>query len=186
LRIISGKAKGCRLKVPAGRKTRPTADRVKEAVFSAIQFDIAGKEVLDMFAGAGGLGLEALSRGAEHAVFIDSGDEAVKALRENLEKTRLTGKAEIKKADYTPALLGCEGRAFGLIFIDPPYGAGFYEDVLDKICRYGLLEDDGIAILEKPAGLQVSYPEGFTESRRKRYGKTEIIFIAKETVKKHE
>ena len=100
MRIITGKAKGIVLKAPQGETTRPTADRVKEAVFSMLQFDIEDRSVLDLFAGSGQMGLEALSRGAAEAVFIDKSKDAIKAIKENLEKTKLLDKAKVYQNDY--------------------------------------------------------------------------------------
>ena len=107
MRVITGSARGVRLKTPDGMQTRPTADRVKEAVFSIIQFEIEGRKVLDLFAGTGQLGIEALSRDAEHAVFVDARREAVALVRENLKRTRLSDRAETVQGDYLDYLSRC-------------------------------------------------------------------------------
>ena len=107
MRVITGSARGVRLKTPDGMQTRPTADRVKEAIFSIIQFEIEGRRVLDLFAGTGQLGIEALSRGAEHAVFVDARREAVALVRENLKRTRLSDRAETVQGDYLDYLSRC-------------------------------------------------------------------------------
>ena len=100
MRVITGKAKGIVLKAPQGNETRPTADRVKEAVFSMLQFDIEGRKVLDLFAGTGQMGIEALSRGSAEAVFVDKSKDAIKLINENLQKVRLSEKASVFQADY--------------------------------------------------------------------------------------
>ena len=149
MRIITGKARGTKLQTLAGEATRPTAERTKEAIFSIINFDIAGARVLDLFAGSGQLGLEALSRGAEYAVFNDSSREAAAIIRANAEKTRMTDSCEILSTDWQPVLRRFAGREqFGLVFLDPPYAGGFLPKVLGKIIEWDLLSAGAVIVCE--------------------------------------
>ena len=125
MRVITGKARGVVLKTPDGMKTRPTSDRVKEALFSIIQFDIPNAKVLDLFAGTGQLGIEALSRDAKYAVFIDELDQACKLISDNLKKTKLENYARVIRSDYEIYLKNCKEK-FDIIFLDPPYAEKFH------------------------------------------------------------
>ena len=124
MRIITGSARGVALQTLEGEVTRPTPAVVKEAVFSSIQFDIEGRTVLDLFAGTGQLGLEALSRGAKKAVFIDHTAAAIKTIRENAATARLSDRCEIRQSDYKAFLQSAPKRSFHLVFMDPPYKIG--------------------------------------------------------------
>ena len=119
MRVITGTARGVPLKAPKGIDTRPTMDQVKEGIFSAIQFEVEGRRALDLFAGSGQLGIEALSRGAAHCTFVDKGREPIAVIRENLKKTRLEERAEVVQADYSSYLKTCRTQ-FDLILLDPP------------------------------------------------------------------
>lgn len=179
MRIITGTARGCRLKAPKGMRTRPTSDRIKESLFSILGSFVQGKEVLDLFAGTGSLGLEALSRGAAHAVFVDRA--TVDILRDNAEHTRLSGQSEILRGDVFSILpkLKNEGRSFQLIFCDPPYHEGLWENVLEWIDGSGILSPGGLLITEH--GGDEFLPEGELCSlsciREVRYGHTSAIHI---------
>ncbi|MBQ3215346.1 MAG: 16S rRNA (guanine(966)-N(2))-methyltransferase RsmD, partial [Oscillospiraceae bacterium] len=120
MRVITGKARGVTLKTPTGLQTRPTTDRVKEALFSIIQFDIPGAQVLDLFGGTGQLGIEALSRGAKSAVFVDERDDSCSLIKENLRRTQMSQDAKVVRSDYLAYLQRCRGK-FDIIFLDPPY-----------------------------------------------------------------
>ncbi len=149
MRIITGKARGTKLQTLAGEATRPTAERTKEAVFSIINFDIAGARVLDLFAGSGQLGLEALSRGAEYAVFNDSSREAAAIIRANAEKTHFTDACEILCTDWQAALRRLAGKErFELSFLDPPYAGGFLPKVLAKMIEWNLLANGAVIVCE--------------------------------------
>lgn len=149
MRIITGKARGTKLQTLAGEATRPTAERTKEAIFSMINFDIAGARVLDLFAGSGQLGLEALSRGAKYAVFNDSSREAAAIIRANAEKTRLIDSCEILSTDWQPVLRRFAGRErFELSFLDPPYAGVFLPKVLAKMVEWDLLTDGAVIVCE--------------------------------------
>lgn len=120
MRVITGKARGVQLKTPEGMLTRPTADRVKEALFSIINFDIPGANVLDLFGGTGQLGIEALSRGAKRSVFVDAREEACQLIRENLRRTKLAQDGTVIRSDYMDYVNRCR-ETFSIIFLDPPY-----------------------------------------------------------------
>ena len=129
MRVISGSARGIALKTPDGSKTRPTADRVKEAMFSIIQFDLPGARVLDLFGGTGQLGIEALSRGAKFSVFVDQGAQACALIRENLKRTRFESSAKVIQSDYD-LYLRKNSDKFDIILLDPPYAEVFLENSL--------------------------------------------------------
>ncbi|MBQ3013904.1 MAG: 16S rRNA (guanine(966)-N(2))-methyltransferase RsmD [Clostridia bacterium] len=149
MRIITGKARGTKLNTLSGEATRPTAERTKEAVFSMLQNEIAGARVLDLFAGSGQLGLEALSRGAEYAVFNDSSREAAAIIRANVEKTHFADACEVLSTDWQAALRRLAGRErFELSFLDPPYAGGFLPKVLAKMLEWDLLTEGGIIVCE--------------------------------------
>lgn len=174
MRVITGTARGMTLKAPAGLKTRPTLGQVKEALFSAIQFEIEGRRALDLFAGSGQLGIEALSRGAKSAVFVDSSRQAIAVVRENLTKTKLADKAKIVQSDYLSYLAGCR-ETFDLIFLDPPYAEVFLETALKRISEIDILSDSGIIICERPPEKQLPSEIGaLLQSRNYRYGKTAV------------
>ena len=143
MRVIAGKARGVTLKTPDGLVTRPTSDRVKEALFSIIQFDLPGAQVLDLFGGTGQLGIEALSRGAKRAVFVDAGEPACKLIRENLKRTKMEQEAQIVRSDYLAYLQRCK-QQFNIIFLDPPYAEVFLENALKKITEIDILQSGGI------------------------------------------
>ena len=151
MRIITGRAKGCRLKTPKGQETRPTADRIKESVFNILGDKVYGRNVLDLFAGTGSLGLEALSRGAAHAVLVDQATSAI--LRENALHTRLEECSEVWKGDVFSAMarMAGEQRVFDLVFCDPPYRRGLWEKVLSFLDASDLFAENGILVVEHGA-----------------------------------
>jgi 16S rRNA (guanine(966)-N(2))-methyltransferase RsmD len=185
MRIITGKARGTKLQTLAGEATRPTAERTKEAVFSIINFDIAGARVLDLFAGSGQLGLEALSRGAEYSVFNDSSREAAAIIRANAEKTRMTDSCEILSTDWQPVLRRFAGREqFGLVFLDPPYAGGFLPKVLGKMIEWDLLSDGAVIVCESAKeedvfGGNEELKNQFTVRRLARYGAACVTILEK-------
>lgn len=179
MRVISGTAKGIQLKTPDGMKTRPTADRVKEALFSIIQFEISGAKVLDLFGGTGQLGIEALSRGASGAVFVDHGEDACRIIRENLRRTGFAPKASVVRADYMDYLNRCSEQ-FGIILLDPPYAEVFLENALKRITEIDILQSGGIIIAERPVGKELPWsPERYLRSRDYKYGKTLLSVFRK-------
>lgn len=152
MRIITGKARGVRLDTPAGENTRPTAERAKEAVFSMLQFEMESRNVLDLFAGSGQLGLEALSRGAAHAVLVDRDKTAAEIIKKNTVKTRLAPDCEVYCADYTEFLRGCRGkRHFDLVFLDPSYAAHLIPDALRQLKKYRALAPNATVVCESGA-----------------------------------
>lgn len=174
MRVITGKARGVALKTPDGMLTRPTADRVKEALFSVIQFDVPTATVLDLFGGTGQLGIEALSRGAKRAVFVDHRQESCDLIRENLRLTRLTQDAQVVRSDYMQYLCHCTEK-FDIIFLDPPYAEVFLENSLKCIAEIDILQSGGIIVTERPLGKELNYEfPGYTRSRDYKYGKTLI------------
>lgn len=179
MRVITGKARGVQLKTPEGMLTRPTADRVKEALFSSIQFEIAGAKVLDLFAGTGQLGIEALSRGAESAVFVDAREDACAIVRENLRRTKLEGQARVLRSDYMDYLNRCREQ-FRFIFLDPPYAEVFLENAIKRITEIDILQSNGIIVTERPLGKELPFEfQGFSRSKDYKYGKTLITLYRK-------
>ena len=132
MRVITGSARGVRLLTPDGLNTRPTSDRVKEGLFSVIQFEIEGRRILDLFAGTGQLGIEALSRGASSAVFVDQSPAAVKLVKENLRRAGMEKVGRVFQSDYEYFLKNCR-ESFDIIFLDPPYAEKFLENALKTI-----------------------------------------------------
>ncbi len=153
MRIITGTARGTKLLTPEGENTRPTSERAKEALFSMIQFDIDGRRALDLFAGSGQLGLEALSRGAASCMFVDASAEAMEIVKQNIEKTHFREKSKTLISDYRSYLRKASGRtAFDLIFLDPPYTSGALEDALRRLYRTELMARGCLLICESEAG----------------------------------
>ena len=180
MRVITGKARGITLKTPDGLQTRPTTDRVKEALFSVIQFDIPGANVLDLFGGTGQLGIEALSRGAKQAVFIDESDKACKLIRENLKRTKLEQQGSVLRSDYMAYLARCNEK-FNLIFLDPPYAEVFLENSLKRITEIDILQSGGIIVTERPLGKELFFEfQGYTRSKDYKYGNTLVTLYRKD------
>ena len=174
MRVIAGSARSVPLLSREGQDTRPTSDRVKEAMFNILQFELEGRRVLDLFGGSGQLAIEALSRGAAHAVIVDQSKESIAVIRQNLEKTRLQAQAELVCSDYMDYLNRCRAR-FDLIFLDPPYREKFLENALKRISEIDILTTNGIILCERP--VEKSLPDsytGFRKFREYRYGKTGI------------
>lgn len=179
MRVITGKARGVQLKTPDGLLTRPTTDRVKEALFSIIHFEIPGAKVLDLFGGTGQLGIEALSRGAKSAVFVDAREEACKLIRENLKRTKLEQGAKVVHSDYLDYLGRCREQ-YNIIFLDPPYAEVFLENALKRITEIDILQSDGIIVTERPLGKELPWEmEGYSRSRDYKYGKTLLTVYRK-------
>jgi 16S rRNA (guanine(966)-N(2))-methyltransferase RsmD len=150
-RIIGGHGKGRRLHTPAGQTTRPTAARVRQTLFDILAPELPGCRFLDAFAGSGAVGLEALSRGAARAVFIDISAPAVTALRANVQALRAAGgEAQVLRQDARLALaaLADDGVRFDVVYLDPPYDSGLYEDVIEQVDALGLLEPGGLLVAE--------------------------------------
>lgn len=179
MRVITGTARGRKLKTPENYDIRPTTDNVKEAIFNIIQFDIEGRRVLDLFAGTGQMGIECLSRGAESAVFVDQSREAVQIVRDNLKTCGLKG--TVLQQDAVSFLNGC-GR-FDLIFMDPPYDSDLYEIVLNNNKLVDILSDGGIIICEARRERQLPDLAGpITKRREYCYGRVKVCIYTKENL----
>lgn len=177
MRVISGNVRGLKLSSPTGIDTRPTLDRVKEAVFSMLLPHINDAVVLDLFAGSGALGIEALSRGAKKAVFVDNSNDAILCVQSNVSSAKMADTSEIRKSDAKTYLSTCSER-FDIIFLDPPYAKGLYQSVLEIICARNLLSDDGIIVAEW------DFEKGFTDElydfeiyKMKKYGRVGITVL---------
>lgn len=180
MRIITGSAKGTRLKTPRGMGTRPTGDRVKESVFNILGPFLADANVLDLFAGTGNLGLEALSRGAASALFIDKSSASVSLVRENINLTKLTEMAEVLKGDALTLLdrLVKDKKQFELIFCDPPYNKGLVETILAKIDNSDILSMKGIVVVEHSKHEQIRAEFNQLKVKRtEKYGETLVSFL---------
>ena len=177
MRVITGSARGRKLKTPENYDIRPTTDNVKESVFNIIQFDIEGRRVLDLFAGTGQLGIECLSRGASSAVFVDQSREAVKIVKENLKACGLSG--TVVQADAMSFLRTC-GK-FDIIFVDPPYDSDLYESVLNTVNSIDILSDGGIIICESRR--ERALPDMTAPYKKRKeytYGKVKLCIYTKE------
>lgn len=173
MRVITGLARGRRLKELPGLETRPTTDKVKESIFNIIQFDIEGRRVLDLFAGTGQLGIEALSRGAASCTFVDVRREAAAVIRENLTHTGLAGGVVIQ-GDYLAFLSGCQEK-FDLLFLDPPYASGQLNRALETAAAIDIMSENGIIICESAAELELPCPSApYEKGREYRYGKIKL------------
>ena len=182
MRVITGKARGVALKTPQGMATRPTTDRVKEALFSIIQFDVQCATVLDLFGGTGQLGIEALSRDAKRAVFVDEREDACRLIRENLKRTHLEDFATVVRSDYAAFLKTCRDK-FDIIFLDPPYAEVFLENSLKLITEIDILQTGGIIVTERPAGKELSWHfSGFERSKDYKYGNTILTIYRKDSL----
>lgn len=177
MRIISGKARGTKLFTLEGLNTRPTLDRVKEPLFSIIQEYLQDAEVLDLFAGSGALGLEAISRGARSAVLCDNSREAINIINKNIEKTRLN--AEVINNDFVKTLKRLNGRQFDIIFLDPPYETNYLEEAINKILELNLLKENGLIIAETDNQEKVEKIKklDITISDIRKYGRVILIFL---------
>lgn len=178
MRIIAGSKRGQTFAAPKGMDTRPTLDRIKESLFGILQFDIAGRRVLDLFAGSGNLGLEALSRGAEYALFNDHGRESAAVIRGNVAKLGFEHSAKVLCLDYLSAIrmAAGDGPGFDLVFLDPPYRAGLVEQAMAAMLEEGVLRAGARVIVEHAGKLPPETPQGFTLADRRAYGDTALSF----------
>jgi len=178
MRVITGTAKGRRLITVSGNEiVRPTSEKVKEAIFSAIQFDLPDRRILDLFAGCGQLGIEALSRGAKNAVFIDSSPVSVETVKKNLISTGLDGQARVLRSDYKAFLKTCRDT-FDIAFLDPPYHIGVLSDALSLTAE--VMSDYGIIVCEHPPEVELPQEIGiFNINRTYKYGKISLTVYRK-------
>ena len=181
MRVITGTARGRKLKEPVGLDTRPTTDRVKEGIFSSIQFEIEGRRVLDLFGGTGQMGIEALSRGAAHCTFVDLRKEAAGTIRENLDLTGFMDRAKVIQGDALAFLSRCR-EPFDLIFLDPPYGSGLLEKSMEQITAIDIVTENGIIVCENGSNAgwpAVSLP--YRLQKEYRYGKIKTALYRRMT-----
>jgi 16S rRNA (guanine966-N2)-methyltransferase len=184
MRIVSGKFRGKAIAAPVGRDTRPTSDRARQAVFNILEHaafapTLSGSRVIDLFAGSGALGLEALSRGADFCLFVETDDQARGAIRENMDTLGLFGVSRIHRRDATdlgqrPA---SAGPAFNLAFLDPPYGQGLAERCLPSLVDGGWLTDDALAVVERGANEPPLVVPGFEVLDERVYGAARVWFV---------
>lgn len=178
MHIIAGERRGAQLLAPAGMDTRPTQAKVKESLFSIIQWYVPDAHVLDLFAGSGSLALEALSRGAESAVLADANREAAGCIQKNIVKLRYEQKATLFRGDWQQAVsrLQEQGKGFDLVFLDPPYRMEIMEECCQRLARAGLLNRDCMLVLEHRTGAPAEPGEGFSLLKERTYGDTQIHF----------
>ncbi len=179
MRIITGKARGIKLLTLEGEHTRPTSERAKEGIFSMLQFDIEGRDVLDLFAGSGQMGLEALSRGASSAVLVDGNKDAVGVIKKNVEKTGLSENCTVIFDDALGYLRKNEGRKFDIVFLDPPYASELINSSLDKLISGGNLKETSCIVCE--SGQENILSEGnllrFDIIKKVKYGVAHILVL---------
>lgn len=182
MRVIAGSARRLNLRTLEGLETRPTTDRIKETLFNMINPYISGTVFLDLFAGSGQIGIEALSRGSKSAVFVEFNKEAVNCIEENLEKTRLKDNAKVMNSDVMSALRKLEGKyVFDYIFMDPPYGKNLEKETLNYLKESDLVNEDSVIIVESDLVTKFDYLDdmGFDIIKRKEYKTNCHVFIEK-------
>jgi len=184
MRVIAGSAKHLLLKTPAGMETRPTADKYKETLFNVLQGDLySDTYFLDLFSGSGAIGIEALSRGAEFAVFVERSKNALKCIEDNLKSTHLRDRAHVISADVMSALYQMSGKyKFDIVFMDPPFGNELEKEVLYFLSKSDLLKDDTIIVVEMRNDTDISYINedpslGFEIYKVKQYKTNSHIFL---------
>lgn len=180
MRVIAGAAKGMRLVSPKGPDVRPTLDRVRESLFNILAPRLEGASFLDLFAGTGANGIEALSRGAQHATFIDSDPRAVRAIGRNLEATRLAGRADVRRASLPEALrdLWAAGRKYNIVFADPPFAGMQYGRLVAAISDARVLAEEGVVVIEHPSRVETGESVGgLVRTRVNTYGEIGLSFF---------
>ena len=177
MRVITGTARGRKLKEPTGMAIRPTTEQVKEAIFNICQFDLEGRRVLDLFGGTGQLGIEAKSRGAGCVTIVDQSREAIALIRENVRRAGV--EAEVRQADALSFLAGC--GQYDLIFLDPPYDTDLVKKALERIKTFDILSKGGIIICESRAETVLPEPEApYRRLREYRYGRVKLTTLTKD------
>jgi 16S rRNA (guanine966-N2)-methyltransferase len=179
MRIVAGLAKGRRIEAPKGMDVRPTTDRVREALFSSIAFRLENACVLDLFAGTGALGLEALSRGAASTVFVDGARRSIETIRLNIAACGFVSQSKVMERDALIAIhqLKSKGHLFDIVFLDPPYAGPMLEKALLALAKEGILAKDALVVAEHPTEGPPSMPNGLSITSTKRYGNTVLSFI---------
>lgn len=183
MRVIAGTAKRLQLKTVKGDNTRPTTDRIKETLFNMLQNDIEGCRFLDLFSGSGAIGIEALSRGAKEAVFVENNKEAINCIKENLIFTKLVNSGIVMSYDVMTAILMLEGRnaKFDIVFMDPPYNKEIEKEVLDRLKQSEIIDSDTMIIVEASLNTSFSYLRdmGYELFKEKKYKTNKHMFIYK-------
>ncbi|BDF66919.1 rRNA methyltransferase [Oscillospiraceae bacterium] len=180
MRVITGTARGRKLKELPGLDTRPTTDKVKESIFNIVQFDVEGRRVLDLFAGTGQLGIEALSRGAERCVFVDASKEAARIIKENVSLTGFADRARVTQGDAMSFLTSCREK-FGLAFLDPPYASDLLDQALERMAAIDIMTENGIIVCE--SALEKVLPDlsgPYERGREYRYGKIKLTLYRRQ------
>ena len=181
MRVVGGRLRGRNLATPTSREIRPTADRLRESLFNilvhAYANPVEGARVLDLFAGTGALGIEAISRGAGFALFVDNGAEARALLRNNVEALGLGGVTKVFRRDATELGPAHPVEPFSLVFLDPPYGKGLAEKALASLRDGGWLTKEALLVVEEAKAAAFTTPEGFVELERRAYDDTEFVFL---------
>ena len=178
MRVVSGSARGYKLQPVPGMNTRPTTDRVKENVFNLIQDHVRDADVLDLFAGTGQLGIEALSRGAAHCDFIEHNGTAYNVVSKNVQTARVQDRASLHRVEARDFLAKAAAKKYSLIFLDPPYGGTILENALSGIERFDILSANGIIICE--SAVEDRFAHGFEVIRERRYGATMITVLRRQ------
>ena len=174
MRVITGTARGRKLRDLPGLDTRPTTDKVKESIFNIVQFDVEGRKVLDLFAGTGQLGIEALSRGAEKCVFVDQSREAIKIIQENVKTTGFENQSRVAAGDGVSFLTSCREK-FGLAFLDPPYASDLLDRALLKMSEIDIMTENGIIVCESALDkIMPTLPGPYEKGRDYRYGRIKL------------
>jgi len=181
MRVVGGRLRGRNLAAPASREIRPTADRLRESLFNilvhAYENPVEDARVLDLFAGTGALGIEAISRGAGFALFVDNGAEARALLRNNVEALGLGGVTKVFRRDATNLGPAHPVEPFSLVFLDPPYGKGLAEKALASLRDGGWLTKEALLVVEEAKAAALTTPEGFVELERRAYDDSEFVFL---------
>lgn len=181
MRIISGKARGTKLYTLEGENTRPTLDRVKESVFSIIQSEIEGAQILDLFAGSGAIGLEFLSRGAQKAVLCDKSKEAVNIIKKNIEKTHMEQETQVFNTDFENCLERLKNEQFDIIYVDPPYETNYILKSLEKIIKLNIAKEECLIIIETDDEQRIEKEIKNIDVEivdKRKYGRATIIFLS--------
>lgn len=183
MRVIAGEKRHLLLKTLNDLSIRPTTDKIKETLFNMIQFNVQGVSFLDLFAGTGAIGIEALSRGAKMATFVDNNEKSIKVIKENLEHTGLSDRANVIKSDASLSLenLSRKNESYDIVFMDPPYDKDLYRPVFEKLSKSNVINENSIIILELPLKDDAIGIEemGFKISKIKKYNSNKHIFFVK-------
>lgn len=179
MRVISGSARGRILQAVPGKDTRPTTDKVKESVFNILQFRLYDAAMLDLFAGTGQMGIEALSRGAAKTVFVDRAPKAISIIRKNIAAARVENRAEVLQMTYQQALQQLKGQKFDILFLDPPYGGELLNSALNAVESFDILSTDGIIICESSVEDTIVCPDAFCVYRTYEYGTIRLTALCR-------